>query len=92
MLGDVEEGCMAIIIMPEAFSINNGKLVTVGKFLGHLGGGVNEAFDDNWEVSPPVHFDDGNYRPICPGRFMKRIDEPTEDMVDKEPVYVERTS
>ena len=92
MLGDVVEGCLAIAIMPETFSENNGKLLRVGKFIGSTGTGVNLAFDDNWEVDPPVHFDDGKYRPICPGRFLKRIDEPEDDKAVKEPVHVGRST
>lgn len=66
----LEPGCLAIIINSRIG--NNGKVVTVGNFLGHVKLYLGEDF---WEVSPGILTDRGRISHVGHESQLMRIDD-----------------
>jgi len=72
----IEEGCLAIIIDGGGSKSNIGILVTVGKFIGKIPGFTGK---NNWEIDKAILFTDNTYWDVIEEKFLKRIDEETND-------------
>jgi hypothetical protein len=66
----IEEGCRAVIVGSAAG--NDGIIVTIGKYIGHVNGWVE---DNYWEIDKAINSKHGTKHDFCGEKKLRRIDD-----------------
>lgn len=86
-MNKIESGCLAIVSVPYSRlrfttkKYNTGTVVRVGNFIGKTKG-IND--DKLWEVDKMMSYSNNRFYPLCPERFLVRIDNSNDQSMFNE--------